>query len=124
MKLFFILLYSISIFFSQASEIQKYNSSINEAKSTFANQTCLLKISESPEIYGIKLGMNIEQIEGRFPNLNIYPQDKFGVRYSFFYVDNNSPYRKQFPKNVFKIAMTFLNDRLVQFRVGYYSSKR
>jgi hypothetical protein len=100
---------------------------------------CELKMENSTEVRGFRLGSTIEQLKGRFPALNIPLADERG--HTYLYIENSenaspnyilkdnwgkvvSPNVSSNPTNfdlngVEKISLSFLDNRLMQILVQY-----
>lgn len=80
---------------------------------------CTLMLDHVPEFYGIKLGMNLEQLKARFPDIQFSKTLDSGVRESHLLIPSNSPYQSALP-NVFLIEMVFVNERLGRLIVKFW----
>ena len=84
---------------------------------------CTLKLEQSPELRGFRLGMDIKQIVARFPDLNLEPADEFGSRQGeIFPSSDRALLKKSGFEGVERVALTFFDDRLISVSVRYDAS--
>lgn len=90
---------------------------------TAAQETkCTLKIAQlatAPELRGFRLGMTLEQLKARLPNLAIRPADEFGATAVNIYPEHNDISDKASFAGVRTISLEFLDGRVVMLWVGY-----
>jgi hypothetical protein len=92
---------------------------------------CTTKLAEAPELRGFQLGMTLDEIRKRFPNLKMSKPDEFGYAHASIYnaearefLGNplgtyvNSSNHPEF-KDMFVAHLEFISGRLAAVRTGY-----
>ena len=78
---------------------------------------CSLKIGQSPQVRGLRLGMTVAQVIALYPRLSIPRADEFGqIRTGTF--DLKAVDEAAFT-GVRSVNLNFIDDRLVEFTVEY-----
>jgi hypothetical protein len=83
---------------------------------------CTLKsmqIAAAPELRGFRLGMTLEQVKARMPNLTIRPADEFGATAINIYPEHEEKIDKASFEGIRTISLEFLDGRVVSLWVGY-----
>lgn len=80
---------------------------------------CTLKVSEAPEIRGLRLGMSPAQLSARYPRLPAIRTDEYGQAHII--LDNPRIYDETAFKDVEQISLKFIDGRLVTYQVSYSS---
>lgn len=92
------------------------------------NKTCTLKLSQAPEIRGLRLGMEIKQVLSLLPQLDIKPADEFGyshTNFSFYQMTDEELKRLKFDgKGISSIGLDFLDGKLISLMVMYADTVR
>lgn len=83
--------------------------------------TCDLKITDSPEIRGLRLGMSIEEVKQRYPALNLRPADEKGETGVLLAKDR--PHHQADSgvdlTGIKTILLSFLDNRLYELVIDY-----
>jgi hypothetical protein len=94
-----------------------------EAPSSAPLTKCTLKLEQSPELRGFRLGMDVKQVVARFPELQVESADEFGSRQVEIYPSSDrSQLKKSGFENVERVALTFFEERLTSVSVRYDTS--
>ena len=92
------------------------------------NKACTLKLSQAPEIRGLRLGMEIKQVLSFLPQLDIKPADEFGyshTSFSFSQMTDEELKRLKFDrKGISYIGLDFLDGKLISLLVAYDDTVR
>jgi hypothetical protein len=83
---------------------------------------CALKIAQlatAPELRGFRLGMTLEQLKARVPNLAVRTADEFGATAVNIYPEHNDISDKASFEGIRTISLEFLDGRVVMLWVGY-----
>jgi hypothetical protein len=86
---------------------------------------CALKvaqITEAQELRGFRLGMTVQQVKARLPNLVLGPTDAFGLMKTSFSPDFDPAIAKADYQGVRTISLEFLDGRLTSLWIGYNGS--
>lgn len=89
------------------------------------NNQCALKISDlpaAPELFGFKLGMTIDQVKARVPQVVFGRADEFEVLKTSINPDFDSRIDKSTFAGVRTVSLDFLDGRLTSLWLGYDSS--
>ncbi|MBC7929485.1 MAG: hypothetical protein H7Z38_02860 [Rubrivivax sp.] len=89
-----------------------------------AAQPCMLKAESAPELRGLRLGMNVEQIKARFPSAQ-FGQSQFGLTNGQINnaLDAPAPDAAML-KGINSIFLQLVDQRLTQISVSYGNSIR
>ena len=87
---------------------------------------CTLSMSQAPELYGLRLGMNLSQVMSRFPNLKVPEADEFGVASVMLREDEigNMAADNLGIDRVANVTLEFTDGRLSFIRLGYPATNR
>ena len=87
--------------------------------------TCAHKISQlpkAPELRGFHLGMTIDQVKDRIPQIEVGPADAFGATQVSVNPDFNPRIEKSTLQGVRTVSFEFLDGKLFSLGIGYNTS--
>jgi hypothetical protein len=90
-----------------------------------SGSTCTLKlaqIAEARELYGLRLGMTVEQVKARVPTLEMGPTDASGLSKTSFSPAFHPAMDKTAYQGVRTISLEFLDGRVTSLWIGYDAS--
>jgi hypothetical protein len=84
---------------------------------------CSWASDRTPELFGLHLGMTLDEVCVRFPGIKVEKQDEWNVRDVFFFCVGSNTWEESLP-DVFAVEMVFLYNQLVKFRIKFSDSPR
>src|SRR5207237_1537708 len=82
----------------------------------------LADLPQTPELYGFHLGMNLEQVKARVPQVAFGRTDDLGVSKTSISPSYDSRFDNSTFANVRTVSLDFLDGRVVAFWIGYEES--